>query len=49
MTDTFVNSVLPVLVGNGTFTPAQGAQFGAIFGAVNPDFFGSTIINAFWL
>jgi outer membrane receptor protein involved in Fe transport len=46
MTETFVDNVLPVLIGNGTFTPAQGAQFGAIFGTVNPDFFGSTIINA---
>ena len=45
MTQVFVGAVLPALVGNGTFTPAQGAQFGAIFGQLNPDFFGSTVIN----
>ena len=45
MTQIFVGAVLPTLVGNGTFTPAQGAQFGAIFGQINPSFFGSTVIN----
>jgi iron complex outermembrane recepter protein len=45
MTQVFAYSVLPALVANGTFTPAQGAQFGAIFGQMNPDFFGSTMIN----
>tara|TARA_B110000503_G_scaffold14797_1_gene20323 strand:- start:35235 stop:38129 length:2895 start_codon:yes stop_codon:yes gene_type:complete len=45
MTQVFAYAVLPALVANGTFTPAQGAQFGAIFGQMNPDFFGSTMIN----
>ena len=45
MTQIFTYAVLPALVGNGTFTPAQGAQFAAIFGQMNTDFFGSTVIN----
>ena len=45
MTQVFAGLVLPALVANGTFTPAQGGQFAAIFGQMNTDFFGSTVIN----
>ena len=45
MTQIFTYAVLPALVANGTFTPAQGGQFAAIFGQMNTDFFGSTVIN----